>query len=58
MIAVEEWAIGRHVIEDTIQHDLDAKLIGVLREVVKIFLRAKIWINFVIVLRVIAMIRA
>ena len=58
MVAVEDGAVGRHVVEDAIQHDAHAALFGVLDQVLPILLCAEVGINLVVVLRVVAMVGA
>ena len=58
MVAVEERAVGGHVIEDAVQDDAMPAVRGVLDQVLPILLRAEVGIDLVVVLGVVAVVGA
>ena len=45
-----------NVVEDAVQHDAHAELVGMLHQVLPVFLRAEVGIDLEIVLRIVAMV--
>ena len=55
-IAIKNRAVGRHVVEDTVQNDAHSALPGVLDQIVPVFLGPEVRVNLVVVLGIVAVV--